>query len=105
MRTILPFLICIAIPTAEANAQYLTPRPDPNAELARQYDQRMAQRDREQEAERTTLSQQAAETQNECNRLRNERNNIQRQAIPIQQTEYWRNEMNRIRVRMSQLHC
>lgn len=80
-------------------------RPDPNAELARQYDERMAQRDREQEAERIAISQQAAATQNECNRLRNERNNIQRQTIPIQQTEYWRGEMNRIRARMNQLHC
>jgi len=73
--------------------------------LARQWDARMAQRDRDQAYERLAAQQQTAASNGECTRLREQRSNIQRMAIPAQQDQYWQNEMNRIRSRMNQLYC
>lgn len=74
-------------------------------QLARQYDQRMAQRDRDQSDERFALQQQTIATNSECSRLRNQRSSIQRQPASAQQSEYWRSEMRRTADRMNQLHC
>ncbi len=73
--------------------------------LARQWDARMAQRDRDIASERISVQQQTAANNSECSRLREQRSNIQRMAIPAQQDQYWQNEMSRIRARMNQLYC
>lgn len=74
-------------------------------ELARQHDQRLAQRDRDLESERIALQQQTNATNSECKRLKGERDGIQRMSLGQQQLDPWRSTLNRIRRRMNELHC
>ncbi len=98
-------------PTATANATQ--PQVEDSAaaarradeQLARQWDARMEQRDRDIATEQVAVQKQASAITAQCNQLRAQRDNIQRMAIPVQQYDYWRNQMNAIRMQMSQLHC
>nr|CUV53504.1 conserved exported protein of unknown function [Ralstonia solanacearum] len=141
MRTILPLLICLAIPTAGAQSinrckidgktvytdqpcagslQHQVERAEPapqqaprrmsdaehnNLGLAEQWDRRMAQRDSDLANEQVAMQYQATVVSNECRDLRARRDQIQRLPLTVQQLDPSRSEMNRIRLRMNQLHC
>ena len=135
MRTILTLALCIAIPTAAAQTinrctvkgkVVFTDQPCSQAmdrpiaygtsstnatgqisdqELARQHDERVAQRDRDQATERIAAQSQVDTKNGECARMRTDRDQILRLPIPQQRTEPWRGQMEFIRARMSYLHC
>lgn len=74
-------------------------------QLARQWDQRMAQRDRDLEAEQVLAQQQVSTTNAECRSLKAQRDNILRLSVTTQQQPPWRDNLNYIRKRMNELHC
>ncbi|WP_064297722.1 DUF4124 domain-containing protein [Ralstonia solanacearum] len=74
-------------------------------QLARQHDERLVQRDREQENERNAMRYQATVVNNECRDLKARRDQILRLPVTQQQLSPWRDTMNDIRKRMSELHC
>ncbi|MDC6178916.1 hypothetical protein [Ralstonia solanacearum] len=74
-------------------------------QLARQWDQRMAQRDRDLEAERVVVQQQVAATNKECRNLKAQRDSMLRLSVTTQQQYPWRDNLNYIRRRMNELHC
>ena len=74
-------------------------------QLARQWDQRMAQRDRDLAAEQIAVQQQVDGTNAECARLKADRDSILRQSVTTQQQSPWRDNLNYIRKRMNELHC
>lgn len=74
-------------------------------QLARQWDQRMAQRDRDLAAEQIAVQQQVSATNAECARLKANRDGILRLSVTTQQLSPWRDNLNYIRKRMSELHC
>ncbi|WP_231643101.1 hypothetical protein [Ralstonia syzygii] len=65
----------------------------------------MAQRDRDIATEQAAAQNQTNAINAQCSQLRAQRDNIQRMAVPVQQYDYWRNQMSAIRKQMSQLHC
>ena len=74
-------------------------------QLARQWDQRMAQRDRDQAAEQIAIQQQVSAVNVECARLKADRDGILRLSVTTQQMSPWRDNLNYIRKRMNELHC
>lgn len=74
-------------------------------QLARQWDQRMAQRDRDLAAEQIAGQQQVSATNAECTRLKADRDSILRLSVTTQQQSPWRDNLNYIRKRMNELHC
>lgn len=74
-------------------------------QLARQWDQRMAQRDRDQAAEQIAIQQQVSATNAECARLKADRDGILRLSVSTQQMSPWRDNLNYIRKRMNELRC
>lgn len=74
-------------------------------QLARQWDQRMAQRDRDLAAEAVTVQQQVSSVNAECARLKADRNGILRLSVTTQQMPPWRDNLNYVRKRMNELHC
>ncbi|WP_232314046.1 hypothetical protein [Ralstonia sp. A12] len=74
-------------------------------QLARQWDQRMAQRDRDQAAEQIAIQQQVSAVNAECARLKTDRDGILRLSVTTQQMSPWRDNLNYIRKRMNELHC
>lgn len=74
-------------------------------QLARQWDQRMAQRDRDLAAEQIALQQQVSAVNAECARLKADRDGILRLSVTTQQMSPWRDNLNYIRKRMNELHC
>ncbi len=74
-------------------------------QLARQWDRRMAQRDRDLEAERVVVQQQVAATNAECRNLKAQRDSMLRLSVTTQQQYPWRDNLNYIRKRMNELHC
>lgn len=74
-------------------------------QLARQWDARMAQRDRDIATEQVVMQSQANAINAQCNQLRTQRESIQRMPLPYQQSSPWREQMNDVRIRMNQLHC
>ncbi|MCL9846055.1 hypothetical protein [Ralstonia solanacearum] len=74
-------------------------------QLARQWDQRMAQRDRDLAAEQIAVQQQVSATGAECARLKADRDSILRLSVTTQQQSPWRDNLNYIRKRMNELHC
>jgi len=74
-------------------------------QLARQWDQRMAQRDRDLAAEQIAVQQQVGATKMECARLKADRDGILRLSVTTQQQSPWRDNLNYIRKRMNELHC
>ena len=74
-------------------------------QLARQWDQRMAQRDRDLAAEQIAIQQQVSATNAECARLKADRDGILRLSVTTQQMSPWRDNLNYIRKRMNELHC
>ena len=74
-------------------------------QLARQWDQRMAQRDRDLAAEQGAVQQQVSAVNAECARLKADRDGILRLPVTTQQLPPWRDNLNFIRKRMNQLRC
>ena len=74
-------------------------------QLARQWDQRMAQRDRDIAAEQVAVQQQVSVTNAECARLKAQRDSILQLSVTTQQQRPWRDNLNFIRRRMNELHC
>ena len=74
-------------------------------QLARQWDQRIAQRDRDQAAEQIAIQQQVSAVNAECARLKADRDGILRLSVTTQQMSPWRDHLNFIRKRMNELHC
>jgi hypothetical protein len=74
-------------------------------ELARQWDQRMAQRDRDLAAEQIAVQQQVSAVNAECARLKVDRDGILRLSVTTQQQSPWRDNLNYLRKRMNELHC
>lgn len=74
-------------------------------QLARQWDQRMAQRDRDLAAEQIAVQQQVSAVNAECARLKVDRDSILRLAVTTQQQSPWRENLNYLRKRMNELHC
>jgi len=74
-------------------------------QLARQWDQRMAQRDRDLAAEQIAVHQQVSAVNAECARLKADRDGILRLSVTTQQMPPWRDNLNYIRRRMNELHC
>ncbi len=74
-------------------------------QLARQWDQRMAQRDRDLEAEQIAIQQYVSTTNAECSRLKAQRDSILRLPVTTQQQYPWRDNLNYIRKRINGLHC
>ena len=74
-------------------------------QLARQWDQRMAQRDRDLAAEQIAIQQQVSAVNAECARLKADRDGILRLSVTTQQMSPWRDNLNYIRKRMNELHC
>ncbi|MGA4215222.1 hypothetical protein ACI2UO_25745 [Ralstonia nicotianae] len=74
-------------------------------QLARQWDQRMAQRDRDLAAEQIAVQQQVSATNAECARLKADRDSIFRLSATTQQQSPWRDNLSYIRKRMNELHC
>lgn len=74
-------------------------------QLARQWDQRMAQRDRDMAAEQIAVQQQVSAVNAECARLKADRDGILRLSVTTQQLSPWRDNLNFIRKRMNELHC
>ncbi|CBJ41542.1 hypothetical protein [Ralstonia solanacearum] len=74
-------------------------------QLARQWDQRMAQRDRDLAAEQIAVQQQVSAVNAECARLKADRDGILRLSVTTQQMSPWRDNLNYIRKRMNELHC
>ncbi|MEF9385063.1 hypothetical protein V4890_05425 [Ralstonia solanacearum species complex bacterium KE056] len=74
-------------------------------QLARQWDQRMAQRDRDLETEQIIAQQQVSATNAECRNLKVQRDSILRLSVTMQQQYPWRDNLNYIRKRMNELHC
>ncbi|MFP3890735.1 DUF4124 domain-containing protein [uncultured Ralstonia sp.] len=100
-----PVRIITTQPEPPAQTQPPSQHVDPNAELARQWDARMAQRDRDIAAEQSALQAQTNATNTQCNQLRSNLLSIQRMPLTYQQTSPWREQMNGIRSQMNQLHC
>lgn len=74
-------------------------------QLARQWDQRMAQRDRDLAAEQVAVQQQVSAVNAECARLKVDRDGILRLSVTTQQLSPWRDNLNFIRKRMNELRC
>ncbi|CAJ0703512.1 hypothetical protein KXR69_23895 [Ralstonia holmesii] len=74
-------------------------------QLARQWDQRMAQRDRDLAAEQIAVQQQVSATNAECARLKADRDGILRLSVTTQQMSPWRDNLNYVRKRMNELRC
>ena len=74
-------------------------------ELARQWDQRMAQRDRDLAAEQIAVQQQVSAVNAECARLKADRDGILRLSVTTQQLSPWRDNLNYLRKRMNELYC
>lgn len=74
-------------------------------QLARQWDQRVAQRDRDLAAEQIAVQQQVGAVNAECARLKADRDGILRLSVTTQQQPPWRDNLNYIRKRMNELHC
>jgi hypothetical protein len=74
-------------------------------QLARQWDQRMAQRDRDLAAEAVAVQQQVGAVNAECARLKADRDGILRLSVTTQQMSPWRDNLNYIRKRMNELRC
>ena len=74
-------------------------------QLARQWDQRMAQRDRDLAAEQSAVQQQVSAINAECARLKTDRDSILGLSVTTQQQYPWRDNLNYIRKRMNELHC
>ncbi|WP_343548993.1 hypothetical protein [Ralstonia sp.] len=74
-------------------------------QLARQWDQRMAQRDRDLAAEAAAVQQEVNSINAQCSRLRMDRDSILRLSVTTQQMSPWRDNLNYIRKRMNELHC
>ena len=73
--------------------------------LARQWDQRMAQRDRDLAAEAAAVQQEVNSINAQCSRLRMDRDSILRLSVTTQQMSPWRDNLNYIRKRMNELRC
>ena len=74
-------------------------------QLARQWDQRMAQRDRDLVAEQIAVQQQVSALNAECRDLQVRRDSILRLSVTTQQQYPWRDELNYVRKRMNRLQC
>ncbi|ATG21264.1 hypothetical protein CO705_01195 [Ralstonia pickettii] len=74
-------------------------------QLARQWDQRMAQRDRDLADEAIAVQQEVNSLNARCSRLKADRDNILRLSVTTQQMSPWRDNLNYIRKRMNELHC
>lgn len=74
-------------------------------QLARQWDQRIAQRDRDLAAEQIAVQQQVSAVNAECARLKADRDGILRLSVTTQQLSPWRDNLNYIRKRMNELRC
>ncbi|WP_231887635.1 hypothetical protein [Ralstonia mannitolilytica] len=69
-------------------------------QLARQWDQRMAQRDRDLADEAIAVQQEVNSLNARCSRLKADRDNILRLSVTTQQMSPWRDNLNYIRKRM-----